>query len=120
MSHSIPPCLRCQSPLEAGDLRCAVCAGRTPFEVAHREDIISDVLRCQGCGAAVEYDAEVEGLKCAFCDAVLALERIEDPMEQTQSWLPFDYTVPFIVRSWKAGRPTVTRQEVFAINLSRW
>ena len=92
MSVALPPCIRCQSPLEAGDLRCAICGGKTPLEVSHRDEVVADVLRCEVCDAAVEYDARLQGVKCAFCDSLMRLERVEDPVEQTEAWLPFSVT----------------------------
>ena len=84
-----PPCTRCASPLEASDLRCAICgqvtAERAPVENAVRVQL----LRCKGCAAAVSFDAKAQGLACAFCGEVLRLETIDDPPEEIEGWLPF-------------------------------
>jgi hypothetical protein len=50
------------------------------------------VLRCQGCGAAVSYDAKVQAPRCAFCDSVMALEAPQDPLEEPEAFLPFQVT----------------------------
>jgi hypothetical protein len=51
-----------------------------------------DVLRCDGCGAAVSYNEKVRAPMCAFCGSVMRLETPEDPMEQTGRYLPFTVT----------------------------
>ena len=81
---SLDPCTRCESPLEHGDLRCAVCGARAPAVLPDaNRSVAVEILRCKGCAAAVTYSAELQAAHCAFCDAVLELERIEDPLEQT-------------------------------------
>ncbi|MGE0713044.1 MAG: hypothetical protein AB7N76_09670 [Planctomycetota bacterium] len=88
-------CGRCQSPLEQGDLRCAIC-GETapaPAQGAPARESLS-VLRCKGCGAAMAYDAAQQAPACAFCDAVLEVEVLVDPLEQTERYLPFAVDAP--------------------------
>ena len=51
-----------------------------------------EVLRCEGCGAAVSYSEKARAPKCAFCGSVLHLETPSDPMEQTRHFLPFTVT----------------------------
>jgi hypothetical protein len=82
-------CERCASPIETGDLRCAICGGTVPPGAAPRASTTVDVHRCQGCGAAVEYDPATQAPTCAFCNRSMELERIEDPVEQTEGYLPF-------------------------------
>ncbi|MBZ0116914.1 MAG: zinc ribbon domain-containing protein [Sandaracinaceae bacterium] len=86
---AVAPCARCASPLEAGDLRCTICSLPTPIHGAHDAQAIAEVLRCRGCGAAIEYDVRVQAPRCAFCGSVVALERSEDPIEQAELFLPF-------------------------------
>ncbi|MEW6074302.1 MAG: hypothetical protein AB1726_17120 [Planctomycetota bacterium] len=83
------PCPRCASPLEAGDLRCAICGQATPAAEAPAAAARVEFLRCQGCAAAVAYDAALQGLACAFCGEVLELAAVEDPPEDVEGWLPF-------------------------------
>lgn len=81
-------CTRCHSPLEDGDLRCAICAMAT----APRRDIAKPaarILRCDGCGAALAYVAEVGAPRCAFCAAIMHVEQPTDPLEIAQRILPF-------------------------------
>lgn len=90
MSKTLLCCARCASPLEAGDLRCAVCALGVPEGGAPiAPDGLGQVLRCKGCGAATAYDAEMRGVRCAFCTLELELEEVHDPLEQVKEWIPF-------------------------------
>lgn len=86
---AISNCGRCKAQVEHGDLRCAVCAWTVP----HRGDDVAEqamkVFRCKGCGAAMAWSAEKKAVACAFCGEATALEQIEDPVEQTEAWLPF-------------------------------
>lgn len=80
-------CLRCHAEVEHGDLRCAICATQVPPDaqsaVAHTQ---VEIMRCDGCGAAVSYDVEAQAPQCAFCASVMHVEKVEDPMEQTGWW----------------------------------
>ncbi|MGE0784664.1 MAG: zinc ribbon domain-containing protein [Sandaracinaceae bacterium] len=86
---SAAACTRCHSPLEAGDLRCAICALPTPHQTAGAAQIVAEVLRCEQCGAALEYDVRAQAPKCGFCGGVAKLERSEDPIERAELYLPF-------------------------------
>src|SRR5688572_10346329 len=90
---ALPPCTRCRSPLEAGDLRCAVCAAPAPEtppdDGRPREAAVATVLRCASCSAAVRYDVRASAPRCAFCGEVMRVEQIEDPLEQASEFLPF-------------------------------
>ena len=90
MTSVLAPCARCESPLEQGDLRCAICGQAAPAAAeSGRAELKVQVLRCDGCGAAVSYDPAVQAPRCAFCDSVMHVESVEDPMEQTELYLPF-------------------------------
>ena len=82
-------CSRCESPLEQGDLRCPICARAVPGDSSEREQVEIEVLRCEGCGAAVEYDVKARAPRCPFCGATTHVETIEDPMEKAEGYLPF-------------------------------
>jgi hypothetical protein len=87
---SASACERCRSPLEPGDLRCAVCGQTAPAEVgAARAVHRSQVLRCDGCSAAVSFDVAVGAPRCAFCGAVTHVEERVDPLEEPTDFLPF-------------------------------
>jgi hypothetical protein len=86
-------CDRCESPLEKGDLRCAICGQATPVEDAtDQKQLVVKILRCTGCGAAIAYDPKNQAPSCSFCGDVVKVESIEDPMEQTDHYLPFTVT----------------------------
>lgn len=82
-------CRRCQSPIEPGDLRCAICALVTERRRSDVARPIARVLRCQGCGAALTYSAEATAPRCAFCAAVMQIEQPSDPLEVAERVLPF-------------------------------
>jgi hypothetical protein len=89
VSVAATPCPRCESPLERGDLRCAICAQAVPRPTERRETVEVEVQRCEGCGAAVEYDVKARAPRCPFCGATTRVETIEDPMESAEGFLPF-------------------------------
>ena len=86
-------CGRCQTPLEAGDLRCAICALAIPPAPAAlpAADAVT-IVRCERCGAALTYSAEAQGSRCAFCGSLTRLEQPADPLETATSFLPFRVT----------------------------
>lgn len=89
-NETLPCCERCQTPLERGDLRCAICGLGAPDTGDDGGKKLSiQVLRCEGCGAAVAYDAKVGAPSCSFCDSVMRLDELVDPPEQTGGYLPF-------------------------------
>lgn len=85
----VADCRRCESPLERGDLRCAICGEIAPAALAEDTPLQVQILRCQGCAAAMRYDEEVGRPKCGFCGEALDLEELHDPVEQTDRHLPF-------------------------------
>lgn len=89
------PCARCRSPLEEGDLRCALCGEVVPAlaepEPAERAAVL--VFRCTSCSAAARYDPSARGVRCAFCGEVMEREELVDPAEQTSRWVPFTVDV---------------------------
>lgn len=85
-----PVCGRCDSPVERDDLRCPICSQAVPDSTrADEAQPRVEILRCDGCGAAVSYSAKARAPKCAFCGSVMHLESPSDPMEQTEHFLPF-------------------------------
>jgi hypothetical protein len=82
-------CQRCQSPLEPDDLRCAVCGLPTPILLAPVLAETAEILRCNGCGAAVSYSAEAQAPRCDFCGSVMEVEVPEDPIEEASRFVNF-------------------------------
>ena len=89
MSTTLSLCERCETPIEAGDLRCSICGQSVPDDSEVREHVEVQILRCTGCGAAVAYDPEHQAPACGFCESVFQVETIEDPMEQSEGFIPF-------------------------------
>jgi len=82
-------CARCATPLEEGDLRCAVCALSVPDDVIPAVGERARVLRCTSCGAAIEFDPAHQAPACAFCRSVMAIEQPHDPIETARAYVPF-------------------------------
>jgi len=83
--EALAPCQRCHAAVEQGDLRCAICGTQVPAQAQVVADAI-EILRCDGCGAAVKYEVSERAPKCGFCAHVMHVEKVEDPMEQTAWW----------------------------------
>ena len=81
-------CRRCRITLEADDLRCPVCALTTVANLAPHPPGTS-ILRCDGCGAAVSYNADAKAPKCGFCGSIMHLEQPHDPLERAEAMLAF-------------------------------
>lgn len=87
----LPPCTRCESPIEDGDLRCPICALPVPAAPAPAPRAArAQVLRCTECGAAVAFSAEAQAPHCAFCGATMKVEQPVDPVETAQLRIPFE------------------------------
>jgi hypothetical protein len=83
-------CTRCETALEDGDLRCAICAFPVPAGArASDGKPHAQVLRCGDCGAAVAFSAEAQAPRCGFCGQAMAIEQPIDPIEAAQLRLPF-------------------------------
>lgn len=84
-------CTRCGTPLEHGDLRCAVCALVRPPDPTHAapDGVRAKIVRCTECAAAVAFDPEVRAPRCAFCGAITRIEEPADPPEQAEGIVPF-------------------------------
>ena len=82
-------CTRCETALEDGDLRCAICAFPVPATARPSDGKPrAQVLRCGDCGAAVAFSAEAKAPRCGFCGQAMAIEQPVDPIETAQLRLP--------------------------------
>jgi len=100
-------CLRCETVLEDGDLRCAICALLVPAVARPSAPVYAQVLRCGGCGAVVGFVAEAQAPRCGFCAATMAIEQPIDPIETARRRLPFAVdrdVAEAAVRGWLAAR----------------
>ncbi len=83
-------CTRCATPVEDGDLRCAICALPVPVAVAAVRHVPrAQILRCTDCAAAVAFDPAAQAPRCAFCGATMKVEHPVDPIETAQLRIPF-------------------------------
>ena len=126
MTHAQPPlepihercCSRCDSPLESGDLRCAICGAAAPrADDTVRAEVATTMLRCRGCGAAITYDLDLQAPACSFCGDVLEVQTITDPVEQTELYLPMTVTMDqarATLRSWLGTRGWFTPSDLMA------
>ena len=102
-------CTRCETALEDGDLRCAICALPVPHVREARADarLWPQVLRCTECGAAVAFAADAQAPRCGFCGATMAIEQPVDPVEEARRRLPFAVdraTAEAALRGWLGAR----------------
>jgi hypothetical protein len=105
----VTACTRCETALEDGDLRCAICALPVPHVRDARVDIRlwPQVLRCTECGAAIAFSAEARAPRCGFCGATMAIEQPVDPVEEARRRLPFVVdraTAEAALRGWLGAR----------------
>lgn len=83
-------CARCRSTYEAGEHRCPICGLAIPLERALApERVQAQVVRCEGCRAAVSYSVEARAPRCAFCGWTARLEQGADPREAVEAVVPF-------------------------------
>ena len=82
-------CTRCTTPIEDGDLRCAICSlpVRADRDVAAKP--LAQVLRCTECNAAIAFSAEAQAPHCGFCCSTMKVEQPVDPIESAQVRIPF-------------------------------
>ena len=105
----VAACERCETPLEEGDLRCAVCALPAPPREAAKpgDKAYAKVLRCPGCGAVVGFSPGVQAPHCGFCNATMAIEQPIDPIETARIRVPFGVDRPTAeeaLRGWLGKR----------------
>ena len=82
-------CTRCETALEDGDLRCAICA-LPVAAIEHASDAVRVyVLRCPACNAAVGFVAAARAPHCGFCGHTMELEQPIDPIERAERRVPF-------------------------------
>lgn len=107
VAFALPPCTRCSTPLEDGDLRCSVCALPVPAAASTVDKAQTKILRCTECGAAIAYDANKQAPACGFCGATMKIEQPVDPIEVAQLQIPFVVSredAQAAIRAWLGGR----------------
>src|SRR5262249_27649282 len=110
MTARMGDCARCRSPIETGDLRCAICGCAAPMEMFGRGGAPGRAGAPlpgwgQG-GAAGSYSAEARGARCGFCASVMRVEEPVDPIEAADWVLPFAVdpgAAEAALRAWMKG-----------------
>lgn len=103
-------CERCETALEFGDLRCAVCALPAPVDELPPDPdapVRARILRCTECNAAVAFVPALGAPHCAFCNAVTRIEQPIDPIEVARLRLPFTVSrevAEAALRNWLRAR----------------
>ncbi len=100
-------CTRCETALEDGDLRCAICALPVPAVAPAEPSPHAQVLRCHDCGAAVAFSAAARAPRCGFCGATMTIEQPIDPVETARLRLRFTvdrHVAEAALRGWLARR----------------
>ncbi len=88
----IDRCEVCEALVDVEDLFCANCGTEVPDQgraKTHRLAIEAKNFQCRGCGAAMNYDAKAQGLKCPFCGS---LDLVADA---SQGILAPEFVLPF-------------------------
>ena len=118
-------CTRCASPLEHGDLRCAIGALPVAVVAQPRDATVrAQVLRCTVCNAAIAFSAEVQAPRCGFCSSTMAVEQPIDPIEVAEVRVPFSVSreaAETALRGWLGRRgwfaPRTLRDEAVVDSL---
>ncbi len=118
-------CTRCASPIELGDLRCAICALPVVLATQPRDATVrAQVLRCTECNAAVAFSAKVQAPHCGFCGATMTVEQPIDPIEVAELRIPFSVSreaAETALRGWLGRRgwfaPRTLRDEAVVDSL---
>ncbi len=118
-------CTRCSTPLELGDLRCAICALPVPVTRSPVRLVRAQILRCTECNAAVAFDASRRAPHCGFCGATMTIEQPLDPIEVAALRVPFSVSregAEASLRGWLGKRgsfsPAALRDEAVLESLT--
>lgn len=91
---TVDRCAVCDALVDVEDLFCANCGTEIPDHrqpQTKRLDVAARNFKCRGCGAAMNYDASAQALKCPFCGSV---DLAEDP---NPGILAPEFVVPFAI-----------------------
>ncbi len=121
-------CLRCQGPIERGELRCAGCGLATPAPAEPAPAV--SILRCRSCGVGVNV-ARAASTGCAFCGGTLAPESVTESLDQAATGLPFVVTAAEALAAFRRWNPhrgldrprglaSLQREGLRAIHVAAW
>lgn len=92
-------CPICGSLLDEEDLFCANCGHEAPpnEDEASRDNNVRPIVfknrfTCQGCGAAMSYDASAQALRCPFCGSTELKSQADGLSLAPRSVVPFTIT----------------------------
>jgi hypothetical protein len=91
---TVDRCAVCDALVDVEDLFCANCGTEIPdhrHTQTKRLAVAARNFKCRGCGAAMNYDASAQALKCPFCGSV---DLAEDP---NPGILAPEFVVPFAI-----------------------
>ncbi|MBI4604006.1 MAG: hypothetical protein HY721_18780 [Planctomycetes bacterium] len=94
MSEGALRCEGCRNLIDEEDLFCSNCGRQAPERAGGARDEIEEGFigfDCETCGASLTYDAEAEGLRCAFCGSVTLKRQPQATGRiKAETYLPFD------------------------------
>lgn len=78
MSDLVIKCSVCYALIDEEDFFCANCGAEAPKRDDQEQDRTQKLTHsfdCQGCGASMSYDANVESLRCPFCGSTTLADK---------------------------------------------
>jgi len=100
MPELLERCTVCQALLDEEDLFCANCGAEAPKReenVDNTAHVLTHNFQCDGCGAAMSYDASAKNLRCPFCGS----ERLT-AKQDTKALAP-SRVIPFEIQQQQAN-----------------
>lgn len=92
MTLAIDRCACCGGLVDLEDLFCANCGTEVPDRhkpETTRLPLEARNFHCRGCGAAMNYDAQAQSLKCPFCGSVDLVEEAQKGILSPECVIPF-------------------------------
>ncbi len=120
-------CATCRALLDEEDLFCANCGREAPHPesaVAVQARMGTHHFQCQGCGAAMSFDASTGRLRCPFCGSQQLEPQADKKVLAPQRVVPFSIRQDEAVakmRSWLQGgfwRPSDLQRQATVVSLS--
>jgi hypothetical protein len=128
MSDVLSKCAVCQALLDEEDLFCGNCGAEAP----RRDDatavkpsrMSTHQFECNGCGAAMSYDASAGRLRCPFCGSERLEQRESKRVLTPSRVVPFSIdkeTAVATMRAWLTGgiwRPSDLSHQAVVVTMS--
>jgi predicted RNA-binding Zn-ribbon protein involved in translation (DUF1610 family) len=100
MADLLERCSVCQALLDEEDLFCSNCGTEAPHRAESPDNsthLLTHNFQCDGCGAAMSYDASAKNLRCPFCGS----ERLT-PQNDAKALAP-SRVIPFQIQQNEAN-----------------